>query len=135
LHNRPVQRFMTGVKSTVECFSDLPKCSSDKEVVIATTYPLFMCQSRKGLGRQLAAAVAEEPARYSLVATNFNGLDPTYVRSLITGFKDALTKQQSFEWSPVLAFCRTVVESPWQIEPGDSHLARLNTYSTVRGQK
>jgi hypothetical protein len=83
----------------------------------------FMGPSHEGLGRELSSAVAAEPARYSLVATNFRGLDPTYVRSLVSGFRDALNAHKAFEWPPILALCRSIVETSWDIATGDRRLA------------
>ena len=81
----------------------------------------FMAPSREGLGRELAGVVAGRPAPYAFVANDFRGLDPTYVRALMTGLRQAVIDGRPFDWEPVLAFARLVVSSPWAIVPGASH--------------
>jgi hypothetical protein len=73
--------------------------------------------SREGLGRVLQEVVAEDPQRFAKEAKRFIGLDPTYVRAIISGLEGAIKRQKNFEWSPVLKLCRWVVEQPREI-PG-----------------
>ena len=62
--------------------------------------------SPEGLGRVLQEVVAEEPQRFAKEAERFKGLDPTYVRALISGLEKALKQQKNFEWSPdILQVC------------------------------
>jgi len=58
--------------------------------------------SYEGLGRQLSAAVAENPERFAEFAQRFRGLDPTFVRSLLDGFENALRQNKVFPWEQVL---------------------------------
>ena len=46
--------------------------------------------SPDGLGRALAEAIAQHPFRFSQSAAAFIGLEPVYVRSLFSGFRDPL---------------------------------------------
>lgn len=66
----------------------------------------------EGMGRTLTGVVSEQPDRYASGALEFCGLDPTYVRSVIEGWEQALGHNRSFSWEPVLALCRWVVEQP-----------------------
>lgn len=54
--------------------------------------------SAEGLGRSLQEAVKQEPRRFAALAGGFIELDPTYVRSLIQGLRDAAKDGASFEW-------------------------------------
>ena len=73
--------------------------------------------SPEGLARTLAELVSESPERFASEATRFKGLDPTYVRALITGLRQSLGKQKTFDWQPVLDLCEWVVAQPREI-PG-----------------
>lgn len=82
--------------------------------------------SREGLGLSLAAVAAQQPARFSSNAADFIGLDPVYVRSLISGLRDALRQKKSIRWASVLHLCDWVVRRPpearqhdWSHEDGE----------------
>jgi len=68
--------------------------------------------SPEGLGRLLEAVVSEGADQFAADAERFQGLDPTYVRALISGFREAVKKSQSIDWPPVLGLCRWVMEQP-----------------------
>lgn len=70
--------------------------------------------SKEGLGRQLAAAVESNPEQFAPHADRFKDLDPTYVRSLLDGFENALRKDGKFTWSKVLELCEHVVAQPFE---------------------
>lgn len=72
--------------------------------------------SPEGLGRQISAMVACEPARYAEYTSRLHKIDPTYVRSFLQGFRDALGQQKTFPWAPIIDLCRWVVEQPRSIE-------------------
>jgi hypothetical protein len=74
--------------------------------------------SYEGLGRQLSAAVAESPERFAEFAHAFVGLDPTYVRSVLDGFENALRQKKSFPWTRVLELAEYVTAQP--IEESDT---------------
>jgi len=82
-----------------------------------------MTPSREGLGRVLASFVAEDPLRFSEAASEFRGLHPTYVRALISGLRDALGKQPSFNWCLVLDLCNWVLSQPSEITGNDLSVA------------
>ncbi len=72
--------------------------------------------SPEGLGRVLTSVVGEDPQRFAEKADLFCGLDPTYIRALISGFKEALEKyKKTFNWEKVLKLCQWVVGQPREI--------------------
>jgi len=79
-----------------------------------------MTPSPEGLGRALSPVVEEDPARFSEGANEFLDLDPTYVRALLSGFRDALKKERTFDWIPVLDLCNWVLKQPREIN-GSHH--------------
>jgi hypothetical protein len=74
-----------------------------------------MAPSPEGLGRVLSSVVSEKPGQFSEGATKFQGLPPTYVRALLSGFRDALGKGQTFDWNPVFDLCGWVVKQPEEV--------------------
>lgn len=74
-----------------------------------------MTPSPEGLGRVLSSVVSQNPERFAREATSFQGLDPTYVRALISGLRDAAKEKRTFPWPPVLDLCRWVVDQPRKI--------------------
>jgi len=78
---------------------------------------LGIVPSREGLGREISQMVANDPAKYAPLAPSFEGLDPTYVRSLLQGFRDAIGQKKSFAWAPVIDLSYWVVTQPREI-PG-----------------
>ncbi len=76
-----------------------------------------MSPSREGVGRQLTQTVSKEPLRFAAGAMKFQGLDPTYVRALLQGFREALSHTAGMAWSEVLQLCLWVVQQPITI-PG-----------------
>ncbi len=71
--------------------------------------------SVQGVGRQLKELVASHPDRFSREGRRFQELDPTYVRSLIEGFAEAVKQKLSFSWAPVVELCQWVMEQPREI--------------------
>lgn len=69
-----------------------------------------MAPSPEGLGRVLSSVVSEKPGQFSEGATKFQGLPPTYVRALLSGFRDAVGKGLTFDWEQVFGLCSWVVE-------------------------
>lgn len=77
----------------------------------------FKAPTPEGLGRVLSATIANDPQRFAFEAARFLGLDPTYVRALISGLVEARKKRYCFEWQPILTLCQWVISQPIQI-PG-----------------
>jgi len=79
---------------------------------------MFQGFSPEGLGRVLASVVAEEPGRFAEQAERFQGIDPTYVRALFEGLRQAIEQhKQAFNWDQVLRLSHWVVTQPKEI-PG-----------------
>lgn len=76
---------------------------------------LTFAPSPEGLGRELAKVVSQTPERFAAEARKFEGLDPTYVRALISGLREAAKERKAFNWEPVLELCQWVVEQPREI--------------------
>jgi hypothetical protein len=69
-----------------------------------------MSPSPEGLGRVLMEIVAGKPEHFAGHASTFKSLDPTYVRGLVMGLRDAVKQKRAFPWSPILDLCRWVLE-------------------------
>jgi hypothetical protein len=82
----------------------------------------WMASSPEGLGRLLSSIVAENPAPFSAEAVRFQRLDPTYIRAVLTGFREALKQQKVMEWSPVFTLCLWVVDQNREIPGRNSKL-------------
>jgi len=78
--------------------------------------------SPEGLGRQVCALVTLRPDGFARAASHLEGLDPTYVRAVFSGLRDALKQKRRFDWHPVLALAKWAVKQPREI-PG-----RVNRY-------
>jgi hypothetical protein len=74
-------------------------------------------ETAEGLGRNLAAVVAQRPNDFADAAEGFKRLDPTYVRSFLVGLTAALKERKVFDWRPVLGLAVWVVGRPREI-PG-----------------
>lgn len=71
--------------------------------------------SIEGLGRQLRSLVASKPSSFVQEVLNFRGLDPTYVRALLEGLHEAVSKEP-FNWQPLIEFCVWITTQPRGIE-------------------
>ena len=72
-----------------------------------------MADSPEGLGRMLQSAASRDPKRFATVATRFQDLSPTYVRSAIQGFQEAVRQGRPFPWEPVLKLCAWALQQPY----------------------
>lgn len=70
----------------------------------------FTAPSIDGLGRSLANAVAQSPAPFAVAADQLHFSEPTYVRSVLDGFKTATDENRCFDWAAVWALCTWVLE-------------------------
>jgi hypothetical protein len=70
--------------------------------------------SPEGLSRILHEIVASEPQKFAVLAAAFTGVDPTYVRGLLAGLRDALQAGLRFEWEGLLGL------GFWVTQPRDS---------------
>ena len=71
--------------------------------------------SIEGLGRQLRSVVASKASNFVQQVSSFKGLDPTYVRALLEGLHEAVSKK-AFDWQPVIEFSLWLAAQPRKIE-------------------
>ena len=73
--------------------------------------------SPEGLGRVISSTlISENPEKFAKVAHKFRKLDPTYVRFYLSGLRESLKKNKSFEWSNSLTLCIWITEQPTKIK-------------------
>ena len=85
----------------------------------------FHSPTPEGLAREFTPVVASDPQKFAAQANQFQGLDPTYVRSLLSGFRDAARQERIFAWTAVLELCQWVVDQPRESrEPASAPLER-----------
>ncbi|MGD0177792.1 MAG: hypothetical protein ABSA50_03985 [Candidatus Bathyarchaeia archaeon] len=72
----------------------------------------FLASSPEGLGRVLSGIVSSNPARFAEVTNLFREIEPTYVRALLTGLREAVKQKHSFAWATILELCQWVMEQP-----------------------
>jgi hypothetical protein len=72
--------------------------------------------SPEGLGRAVRRVVAADPARFASEAGAFTDWDPTYVRALVGGLREARRNGLTFAWHDVLDLCRATLDKPRDIE-------------------
>jgi hypothetical protein len=85
-----------------------------------------MGPSPEGLGRILTDVVASQPGRFAEAASLFMGLDPTYIRALISGFRDALKGERPFPWPPVINLSSWALKQPREIPGREGRYADLD---------
>lgn len=73
--------------------------------------------SPEGLGRTLTGIVASDPESFTAYTEQFKELEPTYVRSFLSGLEKALKEEKRFSWDPVLVLCQWIVEQPIEEPP------------------
>jgi len=81
--------------------------------------------SPEGQGKELESVIGQEPERFVNELSKFEGVEPTYVRHLISGFCAALKQNKRFPWPNVLKFCLWVVNQPRdavRLTPGMSNI-------------
>ncbi len=79
----------------------------------------LMVATREGLGRDLAAIVAQRAAEFSASAESLMGLDATYIRSILSGFTEAARNGAVLAWEPVLRLAVWAVSQPREISGRD----------------
>lgn len=88
----------------------------------------------EGLGQRIGSLVKADPRRFATEARRFIGFEPTYVRSLISGFREAMNAKFEFEWPAVLDLCLWVVDEPLEErERTESFIERDPDWSWTRG--
>ena len=70
-----------------------------------------MTPSPQGIGRELTNLITSDPAYFAVEAIRFEGLDPTYVHALLSGFRTA-KREGNYPWTPIFDLCRWVIDQP-----------------------
>jgi hypothetical protein len=73
--------------------------------------------SEEGLATVLASLIGKKGAEFSGHASDFVGMEPTYVRAAIQGFETAVRQDAQISWVQVLNLCSWIVSQPIEI-PG-----------------
>jgi hypothetical protein len=90
--------------------------------------------SPEGLGRVLQSAVAARPDEFARIASEFVGLDATYVRALLAGLTDAARAEQPFAWQTVIKLSRWVLEQTATESEGGAYMGRDPHWGWARKQ-
>ncbi len=75
-----------------------------------------MDPSPEGLGRVLKSFITERAQEISKEAHQFIGLEPNYIRGLISGLNDQVKNKEEIHWLPVLKLCDWIMEQRIVIE-------------------
>ena len=90
--------------------------------------------SIEGLGRNFQAAVAERAGDFAVVADRVEALDPTYVRSFLSGLEAAVKAGTSVPWDQPLRLVASVLEHPFDHHEETPSLDRDSGWRWARGQ-
>ncbi len=77
-------------------------------------------KSREGTGRALTTKIAENPEMWSNTLASFSDLDPTFVHSILTGYREAIKQSKKFDWKPIINFGLEIIKKPIVISNRDS---------------
>lgn len=83
--------------------------------------------SPEGLGRALAASVRAAPTRFAEHAAKFRSLDPTYVNSFLSAFREVAMNREPFPWEPILQLSEWVVQQDREIPGRVSEYGNLDS--------
>ena len=90
--------------------------------------------SIEGLGRDFQAAVAERAGDFAAIADRVEALDPTYVRSFLSGLEASVKAGASVPWDQPLRLIASVLEHPFDPHEETRNLARDPGWSWTRSQ-
>lgn len=90
--------------------------------------------SMEGLGRILQAVVADRAVDFAADATRMQGLNPTYVRSLLSGLETAVRAGASFQWDQPILLMASVLVHPFEQDEDAPGFERDPGWSWTRGQ-
>jgi hypothetical protein len=80
----------------------------------------------EGLAHVLRQVIAADPERFAAKAMAFVDLDPTYVRALLGGLRDAKQNSVSFPWPAVLDLANAIPDKPREIQGRDPRAMELD---------
>ena len=90
--------------------------------------------SMEGLGRTFQAVVADRAVDFAAVASRMQTLDPTYVRSFLSGLEAAVRAGASLQWDQPILLMASVLEHPFEHEEDAPGFERDPGWSWTRGQ-
>ena len=90
--------------------------------------------SMEGLGRTLEAVVSDRAAEFAAVANRIRSLDPTYVRSFLSGLEAAVKAGASVPWDQPIRLIASVLEHPFEAEDDTLDRERDPGWNWTRGQ-
>ena len=90
--------------------------------------------SMEGLGRAFEAVVSDRAAEFAAVANRMKSLDPTYVRSFLSGFAAAVKAGVSVPWDQPIRLIASSLEHPFEVEDDTLDRDRDPGWSWTRGQ-
>jgi hypothetical protein len=76
--------------------------------------------SYEGLAQKITSLIKTNPEIYASEAGQFEGLEPTYVRALISGLREAVAEKKVFQWLAVINLCDWVVSKPFEEREAES---------------
>lgn len=79
----------------------------------------FMAPSPEGVARNLERVVTNDPRKFADHGALFSGLDPTYLRGLISGLREAAKNEEPFDWTQPLSLCTWIVDQPETPDGGE----------------
>ena len=90
--------------------------------------------SMRGLGRTFEAVVTDRAADFAAVATRMEALNPTYVRSFLSGLAAAVKAGVSVSWDQPIRLIASVLEHPFDHEDDTLDRERDPGWNWTRGQ-
>ena len=87
-----------------------------------------------GLGRTFQVVVSDRVADFAAVANRIETLDPTYVRSFLSGLEAAVKAGASVPWDQPIRLITSVLEHPFEHEEDTSDHDRDPGWRWTRGQ-
>ena len=90
--------------------------------------------SMRGLGRTLEAVVTDRAADFAAAANRMETLDPTHVRSFLSGLEAAVKAGASVPWDPPIRLIASVLEHPFEHEDETLDRERDPGWRWTRGQ-
>ena len=89
--------------------------------------------SREALGDVIGEIVSEDPSNYIEVCQEFRTLLPVYIYHLIEGFREAVKKENAFDWSPIIALCKDILVATKQAKISVDEVNLYDWKSVKRG--
>ena len=75
----------------------------------------------EGLAQELKKVVTSDPERFITELEKFQGVDPTYIRALLSAFHECIKQKRSIDYGPILDLCEWVVIQPKEISGRKIH--------------